>query len=204
VSEAESGSAPGPEAASEAESGAASGAWVSSSAAYLAPRDADAPDPWRAEAEQAGRVGGSRLIGAGPQLPSERVARLLRIEPGSAAVLRRRLVTLDDAPVEVSDSWYPLDIAGGTALAEERPIKGGALRALTDLGYVADRHVEEVAVVDTPEAFRSLLPDPVVLELTRVSLTATGVPFEVAVMLMTREMAPGVPRRLRYEFGPRG
>lgn len=133
-------------------------------------------------------------------MPPERVAQLLGIEPGAAAVLRRRLVTLDDAPVEVSDSWYPLEIAGGTALAEERPIKGGARRALTELGFVAARHVEEVAVVDTPDAVRALLPDPVVIELTRVSYTGTGVPCEVAVMLMTRQMAPGVPRRLRYEF----
>jgi DNA-binding GntR family transcriptional regulator len=175
--------------------------WVSSSAPYLAPRDASAPDPWRAEAERAGRVGGHRLLGAGPQLPPERVARLLGIEPAAAAVLRRRLVTLDEAPVEVSDSWYPLEVAGGTSLAARRPLRGGALRALADLGYLAARHVEEVAVIDTPEAFRTLLPDSVVLELTRVSYTATGVPFEVAVMLMTREMAPGVPRRLRYEFG---
>jgi DNA-binding GntR family transcriptional regulator len=174
---------------------------VSSSTPYLAPRDAAAPDPWKQEAERAGRVGGHRLLGAGPQVPPERVARLLGIEPEAAAVLRRRLVTLDEAPVEVSDSWYPMEIAGGTSLAAPQPIKGGALRALADLGYVAARHVEEVAVVDTPEAFRTLLPDSVVLELTRVSYTGTGVPIEVGVMLMTREMAPGVPRRLRYEFG---
>ena len=174
--------------------------WVSSSAPYLAPRDAAAPDPWRQEAQRAGRVGGHRLLGAGPQVPPERVARLLGIEPGAAAVLRRRLVTLDDAPVEISDSWYPLEIAGGTGLAAARPIRGGALRALADLGFVAARHVEEVAVVDLPEALRALLPEHVVIELTRVGYTATGVPIEVAVMLMAREPVPGVPRRLRYEF----
>jgi DNA-binding GntR family transcriptional regulator len=173
--------------------------WVSSSAAYLAPRGAG--DAWREEAERAGRVGGQRLLGAGAQVPPERVARLLGVEAGAAAVLRRRLITLDEAPVEVSDSWYPLELAGGTALAVERPIKGGSLRALADLGFVASRHVEEVTVVDTPQDLRALLPDAVVLELIRVSYTGTGVPFEVAVMHMTREMAPGTPRRLRYEFG---
>lgn len=179
--------------------------WVSSSTPYLAPREENAPDPWQQEAASAGGVGGQKLLGAGPRVPPERVARLLRLESGAAAVLRRRLITLDDAPVEVSESWYPLEIAGGTSLAAANPIKGGSLRALADLGFVAARHVEEVAVVDTPEEFRTLLPGAVVLELTRVSYTATGVPFEVAVMFMAREMAPGVPRRLRYEFAtPQG
>jgi hypothetical protein len=39
-----------------------------------------------------------------------------------------------------------------------------------------------------------------VLELIRTSYTAADEPFEVAVMMMSREMAPGVVRRLRYEL----
>lgn len=174
--------------------------WTSSSASYIAPRDDSAPDPWQQEAERNGRVGRHRLIAVGQQVPAERVARLLGIEAGAPAMLRRRLVTLDDAPVEISDSWYPLEIAEATALAADAPIKGGASKALADLGFLAARHIEQVAVVDVPEDLRDLLPETVALELTRVSYTATGVPFEAAVMLMSREMAPGVPRRLLYEF----
>jgi GntR family transcriptional regulator len=115
-------------------------------------------------------------------------------------VVRRRLVTLDDRPVEVADSWYPLRIAEGTALADDRPIRGGALRLLAELGYTATRHVEDIAVVDPPADAAEVLGTSAVLELTRTSYTAIDEPFEVAVMLMSREMAPGVLRRLRYEL----
>lgn len=173
--------------------------WISSSEPYLAPREASSADPWREEAARAGRVGAHRVILVARQVPPARVAEFLGSAADEPAILRRRLVTLDDAPVEVSDSWYPAHIADGTPLAEDRPIKGGALRVLTELGYVATRHVEEVAVVEVPEELLDLLTQPPVIELTRTSY-AGEVPFEAAVMLMSREMAPGVPRRLRYQF----
>ncbi|HWG24659.1 UTRA domain-containing protein [Actinospica sp.] len=174
--------------------------WITSSQPYLSPRDATSPDPWQAEAARAGHVGGHRLVLVEIQVPPARVSALLGADPGSEAVLRRRVVTLDERPVEISDSWYPAAIANGTVLAENRPIKGGALRALADLGYSATRHVEEIAVVDTPPQLRDVLPDSPVIELTRTSYTANDVPFETAVMLMSRDMAPGVPRRFRYEL----
>jgi GntR family transcriptional regulator len=174
--------------------------WITSSVPYLSPGGDSAPDPWAQEAAAFGRVGAHRLIDAGPRTPPERIGRLLGIEPQAHAVLRRRLVTLDATPVEVADAWYPAEIADGTRLAEPRAIKGGATRALADLGFVAVRHVEEVAVVKVPEPLREFLADTPVLELTRVSYTATGIPFEAAVMYMSPEMAPGVPRRLRYEL----
>jgi GntR family transcriptional regulator len=174
--------------------------WISSSTPYLAPRGTGAPDPWQDEAAKAGRVGAHRLILVERQVPPTRVSALMASEPGAPAVLRRRLVTLDELPVEISDSWYPAAIADGTSLAEPGPIKGGASRALAELGYVAARHVEELAVIDTPDSFRDVLGDSPVIELTRTSYTAADVPFEVAVMLMSRNMAPGVPRRLRYSI----
>lgn len=174
--------------------------WISSSAQYLAPREPGMPDAWRQEAAQHGRVGAHRLIAVERQVPPPRVALLLGLEPERPAVVRRRLVTLDELPVEVSDSWYPPAIAEGTVLAEPRAIRGGAVKALAELGYEAARHVEEVAVVDMPEELLTLLPETVALELTRVSYTAAGLPFEVAHMVMSRELSPGVARRLHYEL----
>lgn len=174
--------------------------WVTASTPYLAPRAAGEPDPWEEEAARAGLVGRHRLVLAEWRSAPTAVASRLGIDPAEPVVLRRRLVTLDDRPVEIADSWYPRSIAEGTALAERKPIKGGAARLLADLGYVAVRHIEDVGVCDPPAEVAPLLGEAPVLELIRASYTQAETPFEVAVMLMSREMTPGRPRRLRYEL----
>lgn len=174
--------------------------WVTASTPYLAPRAAGEPDPWADEAARAGLTGRHRLILVERRPAPAVVAARLGTAPDTPAVLRRRLVTLDERPVEISDSWYPHAVADGTALAEHRPIRGGASRLLAELGYMPVRHTEDVGVCDPPADIAPLLGTASVLELIRTSYTETDVPFEVAVMLMTRDMAPGQPRRLRYEL----
>ncbi len=177
--------------------------WVTASTPYLSPRADGQADPWAREAADAGHVGRSKVVSAGDAIPSDLVAALLDIEPGSRAVRRRRIVTLDDRPVEIADSWYPTAIADGTGLAGPEPIKGGALRLLADLGYSAVRHTEDVSVISLDGESAGLLALPVgeaALELVRTSFTENGTPFEVAVMVMTKEMEPGMTRRLRYEL----
>jgi len=176
--------------------------WVTASTPYLSPRAAGQGDPWALEAAEAGHVGRHKVLSAGTAYPPEHVAALLRAEPGASAVRRRRIVTLDDRPVEIADSWYPIAFAQ-TALAEPKPIKGGALRLLADLGFTAARHIEDVAVISLTGELADLLYSPVgeaAMELTRTSFAQDGTPFEVAVMVMSREMEPGLPRRLRYEL----
>jgi GntR family transcriptional regulator len=174
--------------------------WITGSTPYLAPRTSGERDAWALEAEAAGFVGGHRLTLVDRLPAPEPVAARLRIDSGALAVVRRRLVTLDGRPVEISESWYPLPVADGTALADDKPIRGGALRLLAELGYTATRHIEDIAVIDPPVDAAEVLGTSAVLELIRTSYTAAGEPFEVAVMLMSREMAPGVVRRLRYEL----
>ena len=174
--------------------------WVTTSTPYLAPRAAGEPDPWEEEAARAGLVGRHRLILAEWRPAPSAVASRLGVDQSVPVVLRRRLVTLDEQPVEIADSWYPGSVAGGTALAEQKPIRGGAARLLADLGYVAVRHVEDVGICDPPAEIVPLLGESPVLELTRTSYAESVAPFEVAIMLMSREMAPGRPRRLRYEL----
>jgi GntR family transcriptional regulator len=174
--------------------------WITASTPYLAPRAIGEPDPWAQEAAEAGMVGRHRLTLV-DRLPAPGpVAERLGIDDGTAAVLRRRVVTLDDRAVEIADSWYPAAIADATALAVHNPIRGGALRLLADLGYTAVRHIEDIAIVDPPADAAAELGASPALELMRTSYTATDVPFEVAVMLMSRDMAPGIRRRLRYEL----
>jgi GntR family transcriptional regulator len=174
--------------------------WITGSTPYLAPRTSGERDAWALEAEAAGFVGRHHLTLVNRLPAPEPVAARLRIDTSALAVMRRRLVTLDDRPVEISESWYPLPVADGTALADDKPIRGGALRLLAELGYTAVRHIEDIAVIDPPADAAEVLGTLPVLELIRASYTAAGEPFEVAVMLMSREMAPGVVRRLRYEL----
>jgi DNA-binding GntR family transcriptional regulator len=174
--------------------------WITSSAPYLAPRAPGESDPWKQEAAAAGLAGRHRVIRVGRLPAPDTVSLRLGIHAGALAVLRRRLVTLEDRPVEVAESWYPLALADATALAREKPIRGGAVRVLADLGYVAARFVEDIAVVDPLAEVAKLLGAAPVLELIRTSYTGDNEPIEVSVMWMSREMAPGVPRRLRYEL----
>lgn len=178
--------------------------WINTSAPYLSPASPGSPDPWQAEAAASGHVGRHRLVSVGVQSAPAGVAERLGIEAGGSAVLRRRLVTLDDQPVEVSDSWYPLAIAEGTGLAADEPIRGGAIRLLTDLGYTAVRHVEDITVPGVSSDVADLIGlsegEPII-ELTRTSYTEAGLPFEVAVMAMSRTLA-GSLRSLRYELAP--
>jgi DNA-binding GntR family transcriptional regulator len=174
--------------------------WITGSTPYLAPRTSGERDAWALEAEAAGFVGRHRLTLVDRLPTPEPVAARLRIDSGALAVMRRRLVTLDHRPVEIAESWYPLPIVEGTALSDDKPIRGGALRLLAELGYTAARHIEDIAVIDPPADAAEVLGTSAVLELIRTSYTAADEPFEVAVMMMSREMAPGVVRRLRYEL----
>ena len=108
--------------------------WITASTPYLGPRAAGERGPWEREAAEAGHVGRHRLTHVGRYPAPGLVAERLRAEQGAPAILRRRLVTPDDRPVEIADSWYPLAVAEGTGLAVQKPIRGGVLRLLADLG----------------------------------------------------------------------
>jgi DNA-binding GntR family transcriptional regulator len=131
-------------------------------------------------------------------VPPADVAAALRLPPGASAVVRRRMMLLDGQPVELTDSWYPEEIAAGTALADPRKIKGGAVTLLAGLGYVVHEAREDIAFrgATVGEAGElGLRAGTPVIVLSRTCLTAGGVPFEVSVMVMVAE-----GRHLRYRL----
>jgi GntR family transcriptional regulator len=111
-------------------------------------------------------------------------------------IVRRRLMLFDNRPVELVDSYYPADLARGTALAEARKVRGGAVALLAELGH-RPRHVREDVtsrLATAPERTTLHLDDPAaVLQLTRVLDTGDR-PVEVSVMTSTG--------RLRYAAEP--
>lgn len=171
---------------------------TSTSGPYLTPRIAQTGDAWASEAAAARRSGKQRISEVATLPASEDVAAALDIEVGTLVVVRRRVVLLDDQPVELADSYYPTAIAAGTALAEDRKIPGGAVTLLADLGYLAHHVAEEVSARRATQTERQALAvdehAPVIV-LTRISFTADSHPFEFAVMV-----CPADSRTYRYEL----
>ncbi|MGW7520597.1 GntR family transcriptional regulator [Streptomyces sp. NPDC054796] len=172
--------------------------WVSASTPYLGPRDKGAGDAWGAETAAAGRRGRQRVVSAGEVVPPPGIGELLGVPEGQEAVVRRRVMYLDDLPNELTDTYYPVHLARGTPLARTTKIRGGAVTLLAEMGYVGVRVVEDVTARMPTDAEREVLDIGAatpVLQLTRVTLDADDRPFQVDRMTM-----PSGRQRLRYEL----
>ncbi|MFF0226078.1 GntR family transcriptional regulator [Streptomyces sp. NPDC004629] len=175
--------------------------WVSSSVPYVVPRAKGEGDAWQDEAAAKGGVGSQRIVWAGEVPAPAEVAALLAIEGGTDVVVRQRVIYLDDQPTELTDTYYPVDVARGTRLEGTAKIRGGAVTLLAELGYTAHRVREEVSARMPTEAERRVLvlADTVpVLCMTRVTLDVAGRPFQVDVSVF-----PASGQRLCYELEPR-
>ncbi|MEU2850507.1 UTRA domain-containing protein [Streptomyces syringium] len=172
--------------------------WISSSMPYLTPRGTGGGDAWRAEAAAQGRRGSQRIAHAGEVAAPPDVADLLGLPDGDPVVVRRRIMFLDDRPNELTDTYYPADIARGTRLAQTAKIPGGAITLLAELGYTGATVREDVIARMPSDEERELLQtagDEPVLRLTRLTLDSRQRPFQVDMMTM-----PAHRQRLRYEI----
>ncbi|WP_243711361.1 UTRA domain-containing protein [Actinomadura sp. KC216] len=169
-----------------------------SSVPYLSPRQEGEVDAWSEEAAEAGRVGTQRLRDVTTEIPPPDVATALSLDPGASAVVRRRTMLLDGQPVELTDSWYPAEIAEGTALASMGKIKGGAVTLLANMGYSVHEAREDIVfrgATNTEAAELELASGTPVIVLSRTCLNTDGVAFEASVMVMVAE-----GRHLRYRL----
>ena len=126
------------------------------------------------------------------------IAELLDVERGADVVQRRRLLRNDGSPTEIVTSYYPLEVAEGTELASEKPLKGGSPGALERLGYVCSKTIEwvqgrlplrsEVQLLEMP-------PSVPVLRLLRVVYADGDRPIEAIEMVMNAE-----GKLLRYDM----
>lgn len=172
--------------------------WVSVSTPYIRPHAADTKDAWAVEAAEQGHAGTHVIREVAEVTPPADVAQALNLGPGETAVVRRRTMLLDGAPVELTDSYYPVAIARGTALSDSRKVRGGAVTLLAELGYLPQQASEDVCARVPTDDERQLLQlgdHDWVLDLRRVLKTSDGSPVEVSVMAM---IAHG--RHLRYDL----
>jgi DNA-binding GntR family transcriptional regulator len=146
-------------------------------------------------------MGSQRIVRAGEVLAPPAVARLLLVEEGAVVVVRERVICLDGRPVELTDTYYPVEVARGTRLEGTAKIRGGAVTLLAELGYSAHRVREEVSARMPTDAERRLLDlddtEPV-LCMTRLTMDAGGRRFQV-----DESVFPATGQRLRYELEPR-
>jgi GntR family transcriptional regulator len=172
--------------------------WVSTSLPYLTPRGTGQGDPWAAEAAARGRRGTQRIVHAGEVPAPADVAALFDVPEGEPVVVRRRLILLDDEPSELTDTYYPVAIAGGTRLAGTAKIPGGALALLAELGHVGVLVREDVTAGMPDEQERQALGaarEEPVLRLVRLTLDRDDRPIQVDRMVM-----PALRQRLRYQI----
>ena len=92
------------------------------SASYVKAQPSGGADPWTAQGAHAAQ----RLLEVTEiDAPDD----ILQALEQKRVIVRRRLMLFNETPVEITDSYYPLSVASGTALAEERKVRGGATTA---------------------------------------------------------------------------
>ena len=116
-----------------------------SPAVYMPPAEAGEPYRWITEAAKHSQRGSTKILGVGPVSPPLEVALALGLEEGERALLRKQILLLDDAPTELTCSYYPLSIAEGTAMMDHRKIRGGTPTLLNELGFPPRTFVDEVS-----------------------------------------------------------
>jgi GntR family transcriptional regulator len=73
-----------------------------------------------------------------------RVAEKLEIAPEDQVVIRRSQYFIGDVPWQLINSYYPSDLAKGTALQQAGEIESGSIRLLAELGHPQQGFVDEV------------------------------------------------------------
>jgi GntR family transcriptional regulator len=127
------------------------------------------------------------IVVSEPGAPSD-IAEALGIEAGSPVISRARRFLVDDRPVQLATSYYPVDIARGTAITYTDTGPGGTYARLAEMGYAPVRFTETVnaRVPDENEAFDLALQKTrgIVYDVTRYAFTVEDRCVEVNRMVL--------------------
>jgi GntR family transcriptional regulator len=75
---------------------------------------------------------------------SPSVAEKLGVKPGDEVVIRRSQHFIGDVPWQMINSYFPADIAKGTALQQAGRIEKGSIALLTELGFAQQGFADEI------------------------------------------------------------
>jgi GntR family transcriptional regulator len=131
--------------------------------------------------------------------PPQRVADVLGVSAeDESCVIRARRMFADDTPVQIADSYIPLDIAAGTALEEHDSGPGGIVSRFAELGHAQVRITERLGIrppTSQEAEFLQMSPEQRVLDVVHTGWTAEGRAVEVCLHVM-----PAHQWDLEYEW----
>ncbi|MEU4161277.1 GntR family transcriptional regulator [Actinoplanes sp. NPDC026670] len=165
---------------------------------YPRPAPEGQPYPWISTHSTPNRPARIDLISVDEVPAPAQVAAAFGAENGASVLCRHQLLHLGDEPAELLWSYYPVEIARGTRLAERRKIKGGTPAVLAELGYPLRNAIDQVGTrLATVDEFIALkLPqDMPVLRQIRVLYTDNQRPVQVDIMIKA-----GQQYEIQYEL----
>jgi GntR family transcriptional regulator len=138
------------------------------------------------------------------QRASDRVARALRVDPGTLVVSRHQERLIDGTPWSLETSFYPWRLveAGAVKLAEPEDIEEGAVRYLAQQGVIKQVGYRDTIAVRTPDdneaAFFKFHDDGrvPVYESFRIGFDANGLGFRLTITVYAADR-----NRFRVDVG---
>lgn len=104
------------------------------------------------ETDRQGLGARRQMLRTGAVPAPSHVASRLGVPTGEAVAIRSRLMLVDQVPVRIASSYFPLPLAHGTPLLEPDFVDGGLQRLFESLGHRFGRAVESFTVrMPTPE-----------------------------------------------------
>ncbi|GGK10673.1 transcriptional regulator [Pilimelia anulata] len=122
------------------------------------------------------------LVPAAPDVASR-----LQVDEGTVVVVRRRVRSINGEPVNINDSYYPLDVAQDSDAMTPTDIVRGINKVIAERGYPQVRAIDEIYVrMPTPEqaARLQLTPGTPVAVHYVTGYTAKGRPVRCAVNVL--------------------
>jgi GntR family transcriptional regulator len=112
---------------------------------------------WSSDGQRQGFDASQEIVEVATVAAPGEIAERLGIPAEAPAVVRRRILRADGVPVQLSDSYYPAELADGTELANPGKLRGYTIAALQRLGIDVDRFRDELQMrMPTPQEARAL------------------------------------------------
>jgi GntR family transcriptional regulator len=115
------------------------------------------------------------------------IARHLSLDSNEAVAVRRRVMYADDQPLQLGDSYYPLDIVQDSKIMNEADITEGTDQVLEDLGHTPSWYEDEITwrMPTVEEATKlHLSPGIPIGRLVRTTLDQNDRPIEVYEVIL--------------------